>query len=149
MRLLFHEPKKGGCLHPFSLLGCMYTTAQRECSETSRGFAAKQVCIQVLLTNPCYVTLSKFLHLSSLDCSEPLRGFNEIIWASTVPAPHSGRPRVGMILSPFTLSFAQHPFNGHGLCRTHLFTFHPPGLTSSSSKSLCRAQGCLDLEDSG
>lgn len=36
------------------------------------------------LPNPCFVTLSKFLQLSSLDCSEPLRDFNEIMQ----PAQH-------------------------------------------------------------
>lgn len=52
MRLLFHEPRKGGCQNAFSLLGSLCTAERQECSEIIRGFAAEQVCIQVFSPIP-------------------------------------------------------------------------------------------------
>lgn len=52
MRLLFREPRKGGCQNAFSLLGSLCTAERQECSEIIRGFAAKQVCVQVLSPIP-------------------------------------------------------------------------------------------------
>lgn len=81
MRLLFHEPRKGGCQNAFSLPGTMCTAGVQW---NNQGICSQAGLHSSPLPNPCFVTLSKFLQLSSLDCSEPLRDFNEIMQ----PAQH-------------------------------------------------------------
>lgn len=92
-----------------------------------------------------FVTLNKFLQLSSLDCLQPLRSFSKIMPTSTEPSPWQLR-NPGVILT-LLLSFrgVQSPFICHGHCLTQLFTFHLFSLIFFASKFLPSSILCSRL----